>query len=97
MIREYDVVITIKNINDKVLKGMRGAVLIVYDDKPPKYEIEFLDEEGYTIDVLTLSENDIIKMDWTESGGGSATQHKTKIQQITEMGNNQWQKWTSNN
>lgn len=64
MIREYDVVITTKDINGKVLKGMRGAVLIVYDAKPPQYEIEFLDEDGYTIDVLTLSENDIIKMDY---------------------------------
>jgi len=63
MIREYDVVITTKDINGKVLKGMRGAVLIVYDAKPLQYEIEFLDEDGYTIDVLTLSENDIIKMD----------------------------------
>jgi hypothetical protein len=62
MIREYDVVITTKDINGKVLKGMQGAVLIVYDAKPPQYEIEFLDEDGYTIDVLTLSENDIIKM-----------------------------------
>ncbi|WP_196607460.1 DUF4926 domain-containing protein [Pectinatus frisingensis] len=63
MIREYDVVITTKDINSKVLKGMRGAVLIVYNAKPPQYEIEFLDKDGYTIDVLTLSENDIIKMD----------------------------------
>lgn len=60
MIQEYDVVIVTKDINDKVLKGMRGAVLIVYDIKPPQYEIEFLDEDGYTIDVLTLPENDII-------------------------------------
>ena len=63
MIREYDIVITTKDINDKVVKGMSGTVLMVYDVKPPQYEIEFLDEDGYTIDVLTLSENNIIKMD----------------------------------
>lgn len=63
MIREYDIVITTKDINGKVVKGMRGTVLMVYDVKPAQYEIEFLDEDGYTIDVLTLSENNIIKMD----------------------------------
>jgi len=63
VIQEYDVVITIKDVNDKVLKGMKGAVLIVHNVNPPKYEVEFVNEDGFTIDLLTLTEDDIAK--WT--------------------------------
>ena len=63
MIQEYDVVITIKDVNDKVLKGMKGVVLIVHNVNPPKYEVEFVNEDGFTIDLLTLTEDDIAK--WT--------------------------------
>lgn len=59
MYKEYDVVKAIRDINDKVPKGSKGVVLIIYTATPPQYEVEFVDEEGYTLDVLTVHERDI--------------------------------------
>lgn len=61
MHKEYDVVRAIKDINDKVTKGSKGAVLIIHTSIPPQYEVEFVDEEGNTLDVLTVHERDIEK------------------------------------
>ena len=61
MLKEYDVVTARRDLNEKVAKGARGTVLIVYEANPPKYEVEFLDEDGYTIDLLTLSDNEVTK------------------------------------
>ena len=61
MHKEYDVVRAIRDINDKVRKGLKGAVLIIHPSTPPQYEVEFVDEEGNTLDVLTVHERDIEK------------------------------------
>ncbi|EYE87120.1 hypothetical protein Q428_15215 [Fervidicella metallireducens AeB] len=61
MYEEYDVVRAIRDINDKVPKGSKGAVLIIHTSTPPQYEVEFIDEEGNTLDVLAVHERDIEK------------------------------------
>ena len=61
MYKEYDVVKAIRDINDKVAKGSKGAVLIIHTSTPPQYEVEFVDEEGNTLDILTVHEKDIEK------------------------------------
>ena len=60
MIEEYDVIRLKKPVPSKNLPiGARGTVLIVYTDPnlPRAYEVEFLDEEGDTLAVLTLQED----------------------------------------
>ena len=37
----------------------RGLVVDVHDVREPGYEVEFLDADGSTIDVLTLAEDEI--------------------------------------
>ena len=41
--------------------GSRGTILIIYNEPalPPAYEVEFLDELGNTLAILTLKEEDI--------------------------------------
>ena len=58
MFKEYDVVVSKCNL-DNVLIGSKGTVLIAYDKN--HYEVEFIDEKGDTLNVLTVSESDIQK------------------------------------
>jgi len=62
MIQEYDIVKSLRDLNDKVLKGCKGTVLIVYPDLPQAYEIEFVDDALKTLDVLTVEATDIVKI-----------------------------------
>lgn len=59
MIKEYDVVKAKKDLSDIVLKGCRGAVVMIYQQPTLGYEVEFVDNEGDTLDVLTVYPDDI--------------------------------------
>lgn len=56
MFKEYDVVIA-KLDFENVLKGTKGTILILLDDK--NYIVEFMDTEGNSLNVLTVNEKDI--------------------------------------
>jgi len=62
MIKEYDIVKAVKDLNDKVKEGSEGTVLMVYPDFPSVYEIEFFDEMKESLDVLTVQVDDLIKV-----------------------------------
>ena len=59
MIKELDTVIAKRKLTEKVFAGTKGAVVMVHNSKELAYEVEFVDEQGYTIDVLTVHPNDI--------------------------------------
>lgn len=59
MIKEYHVVITKNDLSSNVVKGSKGAVVMVYHKPKLGYEVEFVDEAGYTLDILTVYPNDI--------------------------------------
>jgi len=59
MINEYDVVQAKRNLSQSILKGSRGAVLMIFDEPNLAYEVEFVDEEGETIDIITVYPNDL--------------------------------------
>ena len=61
MIKEYDVIKAVKNINDKVLTGCVGTVVMVYLTPTPAYEVEFVNNENETIAVLTVKPDEIAK------------------------------------
>jgi hypothetical protein len=64
MFEEYDVVRLVSDMTPKGLKaGTRGAIVMVYPSDPPEYEVEFVDEEGHTLAVETVTEQQIEK--WT--------------------------------
>ena len=41
--------------------GMLGTVVLIYGGNPPVYEVEFTDDEGITLAMLTLEQDDIEK------------------------------------
>ncbi len=57
--KEYEVVIANKNM-ETVPKGARGTILMIFEDGK-YYEVEFVDENGNTYNVLTVSADDIQK------------------------------------
>ena len=63
MFHEYQVVKLKKHLPEHNLaKGVRGAVLFVYEEKsnlPRAYEVEFVDNQGKTLAQLTIFEDDI--------------------------------------
>ncbi|MDF7680573.1 DUF4926 domain-containing protein [Enterobacteriaceae bacterium ESL0689] len=63
MIKEYDVVRATKTLSNKVLKGCVGTILMIYNNPTLGYEIEFVDENCNTLDVLTVSPKDIEPLD----------------------------------
>ena len=61
MLNEYDVVIANKDLSQSVAKGTKGAImLIAHKDKEHyKYEVEFVDKYGDTLELLTVDELDL--------------------------------------
>lgn len=57
MYKEYDVVVASRNL-DNVPKGTLGVILIVHDES--NYEIEFLDSDDNSLNILTVNESDIV-------------------------------------
>jgi hypothetical protein len=60
---DYDVVRAKKDLTRDVLRGTEGTVLIIHQATPPVYEIEFMDEEGNSIGLLTVIEQDIERVE----------------------------------
>ncbi|TDW14691.1 uncharacterized protein DUF4926 [Breznakia blatticola] len=56
--RELDTVKVTKDINGKVKKDMVG-VIVYATEGYDIYEVEFLDIEGYTIDLQTINEENL--------------------------------------
>jgi len=59
MFKEYDVVVAVKQLNDQIKKGATGTILIIHPSKSPAYEVEFVNAEGETLDVVTVIEEQI--------------------------------------
>ncbi|MEG1466444.1 MAG: DUF4926 domain-containing protein [Hafnia sp.] len=59
MIKEYDVVKATRDLSGTVLQGCMGAVVLIYKEPTLAYEVEFVDSEGDTLDVLTAYPADI--------------------------------------
>lgn len=57
--QEYDVVRLRRSLPEHNLAaGAVGAIVMVFDE-PPAYEVEFCDEDGLTIALVTLEEGDL--------------------------------------
>ncbi|MDU4128448.1 DUF4926 domain-containing protein [Pantoea sp.] len=59
MLKEYDVVKSTKVLSDSIVVGCKGAVVMVYTEPTLGYEVEFVDADGETLDVLTVYPDDI--------------------------------------
>lgn len=61
MFKEYDVVRARYNLSTNVPKYSKGVVLIIFEKPSIAYEVEFVDDLGNTIDLLTVKQEDIEK------------------------------------
>lgn len=61
MFKEYDAVQLKRDLPEHDLKaGTRGAIVMVHHEPYRAYEVELIDEEGWTLDVLTLKDEDLL-------------------------------------
>ena len=59
MVKEYDVVKCVRDLNENVPKDTIGTVLIVYN--ATDFEVEFVNKKGETLDVITVSKDDVME------------------------------------
>lgn len=60
MYEELQVVKATKNLSDKVKIGCIGTILYVYFEEKRGYEVEFVNADYETLDILTVGEADIV-------------------------------------
>jgi hypothetical protein len=71
MLKELDIVKTNKRISENVPEGTKGVVHQVYPNYPNLYLVEFVNDDNNTIDILEVSENDILII-WNSDNTGNA-------------------------
>lgn len=59
MIEEYSIVRAKKDLSNMVRIGCKGAVVMVYQVPVLGYEVEFMDKDGETLEILTVYPDDI--------------------------------------
>lgn len=60
MLREHSLVTSLKDLPEEgIAAGDVGTIVHCYSEPREGYEVEFLDEEGYTRAVLTYERNEL--------------------------------------
>jgi len=59
MLNEFDSVIALVPLNGRIKEGANGVVLLVLDEDRQMYEVEFFDELGASVGVLSVQGEDI--------------------------------------
>lgn len=58
MLEEYSSVLAKRDLSDKVRKGTRGAIVMVYSKVQGVYEVEFFEGDEHLC-LLTVNESDL--------------------------------------
>lgn len=66
MFNEYDVIKSKRKLSNKVQADTIGTILVKYTQPVEGYEVEFVDEHGEFLDLLTIYPDDIYKVDKSE-------------------------------
>ncbi|MDF7663059.1 DUF4926 domain-containing protein [Erwiniaceae bacterium L1_54_6] len=59
MIKENDIVEAKRDLSDLISKNRKGAVLMIYQTPTLAYEVEFIDDAGETLEIITVFPDDI--------------------------------------
>lgn len=59
MFSEHDAVVALTRLSNRTQVATRGTVLLVLDEDEHIYEVEFFDEQGNCIELLTIRGNTI--------------------------------------
>lgn len=54
MLNPFDSVIALVRLSERIKEGTHGVVLLVLDEERPMYEVEFVDEQGDSVEVLSV-------------------------------------------
>ena len=57
---ELDIVKAKRNLSKSVSKGCMGTIVMVYDNPRLAYEVEFINDEGDTVDLITVEPEDLV-------------------------------------
>ncbi len=60
MFNEYDVIKAKRTLSEQVYKGCKGVILMIFEE-PTAYEVEFVDDNGNSLEIITVNEYDIEK------------------------------------
>ncbi|HMI83273.1 MAG TPA: DUF4926 domain-containing protein [Polyangiaceae bacterium] len=60
---DYDYVELLETIAPKLPAGTRGAIVMTYPVEPREYEVEFVDANGDTIEVRTVKESQLQRIE----------------------------------
>ena len=63
VMKELDVMTACKDLSKKVKKGCIGTIVYVYENPKLAYEVEFFDDEYNTIELITVTKDDILYVD----------------------------------
>lgn len=56
---DHDVVKAARSLEENIRKGTLCAVLMVFESENSRYEVEFIDCDGDSLDVLMVDEKDL--------------------------------------
>jgi hypothetical protein len=59
MFKENDFVKATRDLSNHVLEGDAGTVVLVYQKPSIAYEVEFINKQGETTELLTVQSSDI--------------------------------------
>lgn len=66
MLSELDTVVAKRQLSDKIKTNTKGTIVLVYDNPRVAYEVEFVDKNGETLELLTVEGKDISKIIFPE-------------------------------
>jgi len=59
MLNPFDSVVALVRLSERIKEGTHGVVLLVLDEDRQMYEVEFFDELGASVGVLSVQGEDI--------------------------------------
>lgn len=59
MYKENQIVVSKRNISSNVYVGCKGVIVFVYSKPKEAYEVEFVDDNGKSIEIITVMREDI--------------------------------------
>jgi hypothetical protein len=59
MLDEYASVKAVRNLSKNVLIGAKGTIVLIYNNPKHAYEVEFFNDEGDTVEILTVLPSDV--------------------------------------
>lgn len=62
MLNELDVVKAKRKLSEKVKQNTEGTIVMVYDEPRNAYEVEFVDSDDESLEILTVEAEDIEKI-----------------------------------